>query len=89
MNELITLEINSKNKQKLIDLLNENNLVVEYMNIEQTYTVAGRDEDERINPQPRVLASKSEQGIAAAKSWDKQTTLEGFHPFNYNISETT
>ena len=33
MNELITLEINSKNKQKLIDLLNENNLVVEYMNI--------------------------------------------------------
>tara|TARA_B100001245_G_C22855231_1_gene411147 strand:+ start:778 stop:993 length:216 start_codon:yes stop_codon:yes gene_type:complete len=55
MNELITLEINSKNKQKLIDVLNENNLVVEYLNIEQTYTVAGRDEDERVNPQPRVL----------------------------------
>ena len=57
MNELITLEINSKNKQKLIDLLTENNLVVEYMNIEQTYTVAGRDEDERINPQPQVLTA--------------------------------
>ena len=55
MNELITLEKNSKNKQKLIDVLNENNLVVEYLNIEQTYTVAGRDEDERVNPQPRVL----------------------------------
>jgi hypothetical protein len=55
MNELITLEINSKNKQKLIDLLNENNLVVEYINIEQTYTIAGRDEDERVNPQPKVL----------------------------------
>ena len=55
MNELLTLEINSKNKQKLIDVLNENNLVVEYLNIEQTYTVAGRDEDERVNPQPRVL----------------------------------
>ena len=76
MNELVTLEINSKNKQKLIDLLTENNLVVEYMNIEQTYTVAGRDEDERINPQPRVLKSYSEQGLA----------LKGF---NYNISETT
>ena len=57
MNELITLEINSKNKQKLIDLLTENNLVVEYMNIEQTYTVAGRDEDERIDPQPQVLTA--------------------------------
>ena len=55
MNELITLEINSKNKQKLIDLLNENNLVVEYINIEQTYTIAGRDEDERVDPQPSVL----------------------------------
>jgi hypothetical protein len=55
MNELITLEINSKNKQKLIDLLNENNLVVEYINIEQTYTIAGRDEDERVDPQPQVL----------------------------------
>ena len=55
MNELITLEINSKNKAKLIDLLNENNLVVEYLNIEQTYTIAGRDEDERVNPQPKVL----------------------------------
>ena len=55
MNELITLEINSKNKAKLIDLLNENNLVVEYINIEQTYTIAGRDEDERVDPQPSVL----------------------------------
>ena len=55
MNELITLEINSKNKAKLIDLLNENNLVVEYINIEQTYTIAGRDEDERVDPQPQVL----------------------------------
>ena len=55
MNELITLEINSKNKAKLIDLLNENNLVVEFINIEQTYTIAGRDEDERVDPQPQVL----------------------------------
>jgi len=55
MNELITLEINSKNKAKLIDLLNENNLVVEYLNIEQTYTIAGRDEDERVDPQPKAL----------------------------------
>ena len=55
MNELITLEINSKNKAKLIDLLNENNLVVEYLNIEQTYTIAGRDEDERVDPQPSGL----------------------------------
>ena len=54
MNELITLEINSKNKQKLIDLLNESNLVVEYMNIEQTYVIAGR-EDERVDPQPKAL----------------------------------
>jgi hypothetical protein len=60
MNELITLEINSKNKQKLIDLLNENNLVVEYINIEQTYTIAGRDEDERVNPQPKVLEPSQE-----------------------------
>ena len=76
MNELITLEINSKNKQKLIDLLNENNLVVEYLNIEQTYTIAGRmneyGEDERVNPQPTVLKGKAGPGVS----------------FNYSISET-
>ena len=55
MNELITLEINSKNKQKLIDLLNENNLVVEYLNIKETYSVVRPDEDERVDPQPKVL----------------------------------
>jgi len=60
MNELISIEINSKNKQKLIDLLNENNLVVEYLNIEQTYVIAGRDEDERVNPQPQVLEPSQE-----------------------------
>ena len=60
MNELITLEINSKNKAKLIDLLNESNLVVEFLNIEQTYTIAGRDEDERVNPQPKVLEPSQE-----------------------------
>ena len=76
MNELITLEINSKNKQKLIDLLNENNLVVEYLNITETYSVVRPDEitggvithpeDERVDPQPKVL-----------------------EPFNWNLSEST
>lgn len=86
MNELITLEINSKNKLKLIDLLNESNLVVEILNDTMTFSVVRPDgtvnvdissiEDERIDPQPRVLKAKSEQGLA----------LKGF---NYNISETT
>ena len=72
MNELITLEINSKNKAKLIDLLNESNLVVEFLNIEQTYTIAGRDEDERVDPQPQVLKGIAGPGVS----------------FNYSISET-
>lgn len=60
-NELITVEINSKNKRKLIDLLNESNLVVEILNETDTFNVV-RDHatitipiDERINPQPQVL----------------------------------
>ena len=60
-NELITVEINSKNKRKLIDLLNESNLVVEILNATDTFNVV-RDHatitipiDERINPQPQVL----------------------------------
>lgn len=60
MNELISIEINSKNKQKLIDLLNESNLVVEMLNINQTYVIAGRDPDERVNPQPKVLEPSQE-----------------------------
>ena len=60
-NELITVEINSKNKRKLIALLNESNLVVEILNETDTFNVV-RDHatitipiDERINPQPQVL----------------------------------
>ena len=55
MNELITLEINSKNKQKLLDLLDESNLVVEILNSKHTYSVVR--EDERIDPQPQVLTA--------------------------------
>ena len=87
MNELITLEINSKNKQELIDLLNESNLVVEIMNEDKTFSVVRPDDAttlriDAIEDIPRVVSTKSEQGLA----WDKQTTLRGF---NYNISETT
>ena len=60
MNELISIEINSKNKQKLIDLLNESNLVVEMLNINQTYVIAGRDPDERVSPQTKVLEPSQE-----------------------------
>lgn len=55
MNELITLEINSKNKQKLLDLLDESNLVVEILNSKETYSIVR--EDERIDPQPQVLTA--------------------------------
>lgn len=88
MNELITLEINSKNKQELIDLLNTSKLVVEIMNEHNTFSVVRPDETDSPTETvhyvdiARVVNSKSEQGIA----WDKQTTLKGF---NYSISETT
>ena len=57
MNELITLEINSKNKLKLLDLLNESNLVVEILNKDQTYSVVRPEDhaDMKIDPQPKVL----------------------------------
>ena len=53
-NELITVEINSKNKSEVINLLNESNLIVEILNVSDTYTVI---RDERVDPQPQVLIS--------------------------------
>ena len=62
-NELVTVEIDSKNYDKLIDLLNESNLVVEILHERETFNVV-RDHatitipiDERINPQPQVLSA--------------------------------
>lgn len=85
MNELITLEINSKNKQELIDLLTASKLVVEIMNEHNTFSVVRPDEG---TPATRVVNAKSEQGLA----WDKQTTPQhavGATSFNYSMSETT
>jgi len=89
MNELITLEINSKNKQELIDLLTASKLVVEIMNEHNTFSVVRPDEG---TPATRVVNAKSEQGLAYATAWDKQTTPQhavGAASFNYSMSETT
>ena len=90
MNELITLEINSKNKQKLIDLLNESNLIVEYMNIEQTYTVARPTGPVDVVCLTTPYISEAEKLSTASCS--PGTSSKGIAgpgvSFNYSISET-
>jgi hypothetical protein len=78
MNELITVEIDSKNKQKLLNVLHESNLIVEILNEEQTYVVI-RDKEfltETVTV-PQTPETDSQVTLST-----KQTA------FNYNISET-
>lgn len=77
-NELITVEIDSKNKQELLNILNESNLIVEILNPQQTATVI-RDPNflTETVPVPQTRESGSQVTLNT-----KQTS------FNYNISET-
>jgi hypothetical protein len=75
MNELITVEIDSKNKQKLLNVLHESQLIVEILNEEQTYVVI---RDKELLTETVTVPANTPQ----TEEW-KQTA------FNYNISETT
>ena len=81
MNELITLEINSKNKQELIDLLNTSKLVVEIMNEHNTFSVVRPDETDPPTETvhyvdiARVVNSKSERSEEHTSELQSQAYL--------------
>jgi hypothetical protein len=87
MNELLTVEIDSKNYDSLIDLLNESNLIVEILP-RATQTVVRTKE-----PIDVVCLTTDYNSMAEdMKITTKRPTSEGIAgpgvSFNYSISET-
>ena len=77
-NELVTVEIDSKNYDKLIDLLNESNLVVEILQrSKQTVVRTIRPTDVVCVTHPYISVAEKRSSAACSST-----------PFNYSISET-
>ena len=80
MNELLTVEINSKNRDKLIDLLNESNLIVEILPRAKQTVV-------RTNQPIDVVCLTTEYAGDLTITTDVKSPYTQ-QEFNYNISET-
>ena len=80
MNELLTVEIDSKNRDKLIDLLNESNLIVEILPRAKQTVV-------RTNQPIDVVCLTTEYAGDLTITTDVKNPYTQ-QEFNYNISET-